>query len=85
MLLDAVRAVAAGHSYVDPSVSRQAMAGHTDGGRLTPRELDVLKELARGASNKKIANSLGIAEETVRATSVACWASCRQRTLRRRS
>lgn len=66
VLLDAVRAVAAGHSYVDPSVSRQAMAGHTDGGRLTPRELDVLKELARGASNKQIANSLGIAEETVK-------------------
>ncbi len=66
VLLNAVRAVAAGHSYVDPSASRQAMAGTADAGHLTPRELDVLQELVRGASNREIASALGIAEETVK-------------------
>lgn len=66
VLLNAVRAVAAGHSYVDPSASRQAMAGTADACHLTPRELDVLQELVRGASNKEIASALGIAEETVK-------------------
>jgi DNA-binding NarL/FixJ family response regulator len=66
VLLDAVRAVAAGHSYVDPSASRSVTAGSSDADHLTPRELDVLQELVRGASNKEIANALGIAEETVK-------------------
>jgi DNA-binding NarL/FixJ family response regulator len=66
VLLDAVRAVAAGHSYVDPSASRSVTAGSLDADHLTPRELDVLQELVRGASNKEIANALGIAEETVK-------------------
>lgn len=33
---------------------------------LSPRELDVLRELARGASNKEVARALGIAETTVK-------------------
>jgi DNA-binding NarL/FixJ family response regulator len=34
--------------------------------RLTERELEVVKALARGRSNKEIAHSLGISEKTVR-------------------
>jgi two-component system nitrate/nitrite response regulator NarL len=34
--------------------------------RLSPREHDILREIARGASNKEIARSLGIAETTVK-------------------
>ncbi|HEX5374195.1 MAG TPA: response regulator [Aquabacterium sp.] len=43
-----------------PSQSDEALA------RLSPRERDILREIARGASNKEIARSLGIAETTVK-------------------
>ena len=34
--------------------------------RLSPRENDILREIARGASNKEIARTLQIAETTVK-------------------
>jgi NarL family two-component system response regulator LiaR len=66
VLLAAVRAVARGKTYIDPSVSRQilqATAAHDD---LTPREVEVLRQLALGRSNKEIANALFISDETVK-------------------
>jgi NarL family two-component system response regulator LiaR len=66
VLLAAVRAVARGKTYIDPSVSRQilqATALHDD---LTPREIGVLRQLALGRSNKEIANALFISDETVK-------------------
>ncbi|NBD21365.1 response regulator [Aquabacterium fontiphilum] len=44
--------------------SASAATGATN--RLSPRERDILREIARGASNKEIARSLDIAETTVK-------------------
>ena len=64
-LLAAVRAVAAGRTYIDPSVGRQLMTTAA-GEDLTPRERDVLRELALGRSNREIARTLDIGDETVK-------------------
>jgi DNA-binding NarL/FixJ family response regulator len=61
-LADAVRAVAAGRSVIDPKIV-EAMLGNRDrpGGpldRLTPREREVLAEMATGASNGAVADRL---------------------------
>jgi DNA-binding NarL/FixJ family response regulator len=60
---DAVITVAAGRStYPDREVR-----GDGEGGvRLTPRELDLVALIAACASNKEIARTLGIAEQTVK-------------------
>lgn len=65
-LLTAVRAVARGKSFIDPSVGAQLLqaGGHEDD--LTRRELDVLHQLALGRSNKEIADALSISDETVK-------------------
>jgi NarL family two-component system response regulator LiaR len=65
-LLAAVRAVAKGKTYIDPSLGRQLLTAKTDVNDLTSRELDVLRQLALGRSNKEIATALAIAEETVK-------------------
>ena len=63
ILLAAVRAVARGRTFIDPSVAGR-FAPFTE--ELTPREMTVLHLLASGRSNKDIAASLNIGEETVK-------------------
>jgi DNA-binding NarL/FixJ family response regulator len=64
-LLAAVRAVARGKTYIDPAAaSILTAAGGTDD--LTPRETDVLRQLALGRSNREIAATLDIGDETVK-------------------
>jgi len=64
-LLAAVRAVARGKIYIDPAAaSIVAAAGAADD--LTPRETDVLRQLALGRSNREIAATLDIGDETVK-------------------
>jgi DNA-binding NarL/FixJ family response regulator len=64
-LLAAVRAVAKGRTYIDPSAARQL--AHVDASAgLTAREIDVLRHIALGHSNKEVAVTLGIGEETVK-------------------
>jgi len=63
ILLAAVRSVARGRTFIDPSVGGRVHALMED---LTPREIDVVRLLAAGQSNKEIADALAIGEETVK-------------------
>jgi len=75
-LVDAVKTVAAGGSLVAPMVTQRLLSGlermqnefvsldRPD--PLTDRETEILRLMAGGYSNKEIANSLGVAEGTVK-------------------
>jgi two-component system, NarL family, response regulator LiaR len=71
-VVDSVRAAARGESVLQPAATarllRELRRGPAAGplGQLTPRETDVLKGLARGLSNREIARSLSVSEETVK-------------------
>jgi DNA-binding NarL/FixJ family response regulator len=73
-LVRAVRAVARGESALDPAIAKKVMAqlarGKPVGAQevvetLTERELDVLRLVARGLTNKAIGQELGISDRTV--------------------
>ncbi|HZP72423.1 MAG TPA: response regulator transcription factor [Gaiellaceae bacterium] len=69
-LLAAVRAVAAGESVVDPKVVEALLAENARAERsslrdLTPRERDVLREMASGKNNAAIAETLFLTERSV--------------------
>jgi DNA-binding NarL/FixJ family response regulator len=64
-LLHAIRAVHAGKQHV-PSAIAAKLVDHLASEKLTQRELDVLKEVARGKRNKEIGATLSIAEDTVK-------------------
>ena len=68
-LIEAVRAVAAGGTVIEPAVLNRLLAG-TSGAplpaaQLTERELAVLELLAHGLHNKQVATRLGISRRTV--------------------
>lgn len=65
-LLAAVRTVARGKTYIDPSVARQMIEATTASETLTAREREVLRHIARGLSNRDIAAALSLGEETVK-------------------
>jgi len=74
-LCRAIRLVAGGEVYMQPAVTRrlmQLMARRTTeevplkGSSLTPREIEVLRLMARGYSNQEIAELTGVTLETVR-------------------
>jgi two-component system NarL family response regulator len=65
-LCDAIRAVHAGRRVIPPDVAIE-LAEHVGEDTLSERELEVLRIAARGNSNKRIADELGITEDTVKA------------------
>jgi DNA-binding NarL/FixJ family response regulator len=73
-LAAAVRIVAAGDALLAPSVTRRLVEDFARAQpvvpitpvRLTPRETDVLRLVARGLSNRQIAAELVLAEQTVK-------------------
>lgn len=75
-LLRAIRAVAAGQTYLDPAVTEQVLGpvtgrrtlrGSLAGKKLSAREEDVLRLIARGYLHKEIADRLRISAKTVEA------------------
>ncbi len=78
-LVEAIRATARGESILEPSVAAKVIAEFTRVSSMVPaaqmeqlveplseRELEILALIARGASNKEIADQLFIAEGTVK-------------------
>ena len=65
-LLDTIRAVHKGQRRVPPEVASE-MAEYAADDSLTPREVEVLEQVASGNSNKMVADRLNISEDTVKA------------------
>jgi len=64
-LMPALRAVAGGQRWIPKDVSTR-LAVRNSFERLTPREIQVLSELAKGLANKEIADVLDITEYTAK-------------------
>ncbi|HEY4368871.1 MAG TPA: response regulator transcription factor [Steroidobacteraceae bacterium] len=73
-LLSALQLVLTGNIYVPPLLARATKPANTESGegaevhlgQLTERQVDVLKHLCTGLSNREISARLGIAEKTVK-------------------
>jgi DNA-binding NarL/FixJ family response regulator len=74
-LIAAIEAIMAGRLFFTSSVSDMVITGLQEGGksgvsqeippRLSPRERQIIQLLAKGATNKEVANELGISVKTV--------------------
>jgi DNA-binding NarL/FixJ family response regulator len=69
-LVDAIRAVYEGGSYIDPKivevlVEARSQSADSPLAALTPRELETLSEIAQGRSNEAIARSLVLTKRAV--------------------
>jgi DNA-binding NarL/FixJ family response regulator len=64
-LLETIRAVHAGQKGIPPDIAAE-LAEHAGDDELTTREIDVLRLIAAGNSNKLIADQLSIGEATVK-------------------
>ncbi len=74
-ILEAVRVIGAGEALLAPAITRRLIAEFAARTQptteprlrtLTPREREVLDQLARGLSNAQIARALSLAEQTVK-------------------
>lgn len=65
-LVDTIRSVHAGRRRIPPEIAA-GIAEHASEDALTSREIEVLRQVADGNGNKRIAHLLSISEETVKA------------------
>jgi DNA-binding NarL/FixJ family response regulator len=65
-LLEAIRAVHLGRKYIPQKIAAELLEHYAEDD-LSEREIEVLREVARGTSNKIIASHLSISEATVKA------------------
>lgn len=74
-IVRAVRLVAEGESWLDPRIAGRVLDAYrsanpaavdVDLSDLTPRELEVLRVVARGATNREVADELHVSEATVK-------------------
>jgi DNA-binding NarL/FixJ family response regulator len=64
-LIDTIRIVHGGGRRIPPEIAHE-LAEHLCADALSPREVDVLRSVAAGHSNKIVADDLAIAEDTVK-------------------
>jgi DNA-binding NarL/FixJ family response regulator len=66
-LIRAVRTVATGKPFVDPSLSPALLMSHTDADApLSEREREILQLLAEGLHTEEVAQRIGLSSETVK-------------------
>lgn len=75
-LISAIRTIAAGNAYLDPSLTRKVMGGYVNRasslrgetkGELSDRETEVLRLISFGYSNKEIGIKLDLSVKTIEA------------------
>ncbi len=66
-LLDAIRAVHSGQTRIPPAVAARLAERMMSGPDLSPREIEVLRSIVAGRSNRQIGADLAISEGTVKA------------------
>jgi DNA-binding NarL/FixJ family response regulator len=64
-LLEMIRSVHSGHKRIPPQIAAE-LAEHAADDPLSPREIEVLRLIATGSSNKLIADQLSISEATAK-------------------
>jgi DNA-binding NarL/FixJ family response regulator len=65
-LVETIRGVHAGRRHIPQEIA-SVLAAHIGDELLSEREIDVLKAVAQGNSNRRVADRLGVSEETVKA------------------
>jgi DNA-binding NarL/FixJ family response regulator len=65
-LFEAIRAVHSGHRYICRDIAAE-LAAHVTDDQLTMREIEVLRCVAAGNSNQRVASQISVSEDTVKA------------------
>lgn len=80
-LITAIRAIAGGGIYLDPAlaatvarglVHEKRLRGNRQGGECSEREVQVIRYVAQGHTNKEVAALLGVSVKTVETHKAAC-------------